>query len=127
MYYNLHAIHICVVGDYDTHKMPEALQAALIDVLRQLQEKYGIADDKILFHRDCSSSSCPGRFVTKAKLHRWLAAETSKCPLSLSRQHQKVIGGKDELIYAMERKVDRFGSRVLGVLKNLLISCRHLA
>ncbi len=126
IYYNLHAIHICVVGDFDKHGMPVALQVALVDVLRQLQEKYGIADDHILFHRDCSSSSCPGRFVTKEKLRQWLASETGKCPLSLSRQHEKVIGGKDELIYSVERKVDCFGARGLGVLKNILVSCRQL-
>lgn len=127
IYYNLHAIHICVVGDYDKHEMPEALQVALVDVLRQLQEKYGIANEEILFHRDCSGSSCPGRFITKAKLHQWLASERSKCPLYLSRQHEKVIGGKDELIYSVERQLDRFASRAFGVLKNVLVSCRQLA
>ena len=127
IYYNLRAIHICIVGDYDKHEMPKALQVALVDILRQLQEKYGIADDKILFHRDCSSSSCPGRFITKAKLHQWLASETSKCPFPLSRQHEKVIGGDVELIYSFERKVDGFGAWAFGVLKNILISCRQLA
>jgi hypothetical protein len=127
MYYNLHAIHICIVGEYDKHEMPKTLQVALVDVLRQLQEKYGIADDRILFHRDCSSSSCPGRFITKAKLQQWLAAETSQCPVFLSRQHEKVIGGEGELIYSVQRKVDGFGARAFGVLKSILISCRQLA
>jgi hypothetical protein len=90
-YYNLRALHICVVGDYDQQEMPDRLKAALADVLRQLQKKYGIADERIMFHRDCSSSQCPGRFITKDRLEQWLAADTSK-PDSLRNQHRQVIG-----------------------------------
>ncbi len=127
IYYNLRAIHICVVGDFDRHEMPEALQAALVDVLRQLQEKYGIAADQILFHRDCSASSCPGRLITKEKLHRWLSTEASQCPLSLRIQHEKVIIGGDRLIYSVERQLDRLGVRVLRVVKSILGSGGQMA
>jgi hypothetical protein len=92
VYYNLRAIHICVVGNYDKHEMPPGLRAAMADTVRQLQEKYGIAGDQVLFHRDCSSSSCPGRFVTKEKLQQWLAADASRCPPAVRMQHLKVIG-----------------------------------
>jgi hypothetical protein len=35
-YYNLRAIHICVVGDFDKHPMPKRLQVELVDVVRKL-------------------------------------------------------------------------------------------
>jgi N-acetylmuramoyl-L-alanine amidase len=92
MYYNLRAIHICVVGDYDKQEMPAGLKAALADALRQLQEKFWIADDQTLFHRDCSTSDCPGRFFTKANVKQWLISETSRCPVPIKIQHQKVLG-----------------------------------
>lgn len=92
VYHNLRAIHICIVGNYDNQEMPDRLKAALADALRQLQGKYGIADDGILFHRDCSTSACPGRFITKEKLEQWLTSETARCPDYLKVQHRKVIG-----------------------------------
>jgi hypothetical protein len=98
IYYNLRAIHICVVGDYNRKEMPDLLKAALADAVRQLQSKFGISDDGILFHRDCSSSSCPGRFVTKAGLKQWLIAQTSRCPVAVRRQHEQVIGGVWKLL-----------------------------
>jgi hypothetical protein len=122
MYYNLRAIHICVVGDYDKHQMPERVQAALIDVAHQLQEKYWIADDKIMFHRDCSSSSCPGRLITKEKLQRWLASETSRCPILLKMQHEKIIGGAWNLVPLAGRAVAGFGGQAFGLLRSLLLT-----
>ncbi|MFA5110599.1 MAG: peptidoglycan recognition family protein [Desulfobaccales bacterium] len=121
MYYNWRALHICVVGDYDKHEMPAALKAALADVVQQLQAKYWLAGDKILFHRDCSSSSCPGRLLTKEKLQGWLASETSRCPISLRMQHEKVIGGAWNLIPLAGRAVAGFSGRAFGLLRSLLL------
>jgi hypothetical protein len=98
VYYNLRAIHICVVGNYDTQEVLAGLRAALADAVRQLQQKYGIADDRILLHRDCSSSSCPGRYITKDRLRHWLAEEAPKCPVLIKMQHEKVIGRNWKLI-----------------------------
>lgn len=122
MYYNLRGLHICVVGDYDRRAMPAALKAALADAVHQLQAKYWIRDDKIMFHRDCSSSSCPGRLVTKEKLQHWLSLETSRCPISLKMQHEKVIGGAWSLIPLAGRAVAGFSGQAFGLLKSLLLT-----
>jgi hypothetical protein len=116
VYYNLRGIHICVVGDYDQHPMPERLQVALVDVVRRLQKKYWISDDHILFHRDCSPTSCPGRFITKTELHHWLAAESSKCPTLLAMQHEKVIGLDRQWLPAPGRAVAGYIDQVFGLL-----------
>jgi hypothetical protein len=121
MYYNLRAIHICVVGDYDKHEMSAALKAALADAVHQLQEKYWIAGDKILFHRDCSTSSCPGRFINKEKLHHWLASEISRCPISIKIQHEKIIDRAWNFMPLSRRAVAGFSGRVFGLLRSLLL------
>jgi hypothetical protein len=119
-YYNLRALHICVVGDYDKQEMPDRLKAALADALRQLQGKYRIADNKILFHRDCSTSSCPGRFITKENMKHWIISETSRCPVSIRIQHEKVLDRDWKLLSLTGRAVDRLGDRAYGLLKFLL-------
>jgi hypothetical protein len=119
-YYNLRAIHICVVGDYDKQEMPAGLKAALADALRQLQKKYWFADDQILFHRDCSTSACPGRFITKGNVKQWLITETSRCPVPIKIQHEKVLGRDWKLLSLTGRAVGRFGDHAFGLLKFLL-------
>jgi hypothetical protein len=119
-YYNLRGIHICVVGNYDEQEMPAALKASLADAVHQLQEKYWIADHKILFHRDCSTSACPGQFVTKEKLQYWLASETDRCPVSIKIQHQKVIDGAWNFMALSSKAVIRLSDRAFGLLRFLL-------
>jgi len=116
MYYNLRAIHICVVGNYDKREMPVRLQEALADTIRQLQEKFGIADDHIFFHRDCSSSSCPGSFITKEKLQKWLTSEADRCPKAVKIQHEKCIGTDWGWVSAANRALTRFSGRAFGFL-----------
>ena len=114
VYYNLRAIHICVVGDFDKHPVSERLQAALVDVVRQLQKKYRISDDHILFHRDCNPTSCPGRFITKTELHHWLASESSECPALLRIQHAHVIGEEWQWLPSPGRAAARYVNRAFG-------------
>ncbi|MDI6854097.1 MAG: peptidoglycan recognition family protein [Deltaproteobacteria bacterium] len=89
---NLRALHLCIVGNYDNGEVPAGLRSSLAHALRALQEKYGIPDDRILFHRDCNGTACPGRFITKAKLNLWLTKEADKCPPAVRRQQGEVIG-----------------------------------
>lgn len=92
VYYNLRAVHLCIIGNYNEQEVPERLRPALAHALQQLQRKYGIPDDRILFHRDCNSTSCLGSFITRSKITQWLSAEASKCPDRIKQQHRQVIG-----------------------------------
>ena len=60
---NGQCIHICMDGNFDIEK-PEAAQVfALRDLLKKLVKQYNIAKEKIIFHRDYASKSCPGKNV----------------------------------------------------------------
>jgi len=57
--------HIEMVGNYDT-KLPEgAILENTIAVLGYLLYKFGLPMQNLLFHRDFSFKTCPGKMVTK--------------------------------------------------------------
>ncbi|MFW6122824.1 MAG: peptidoglycan recognition family protein [Thermodesulfobacteriota bacterium] len=88
---NLTGLHLCLVGDYDQTRVPPQLDPSLAHALQALQQKFHIPDSQILFHRDCSPTSCPGRFVTKEALRAWLDTEAARCPQVIKDQHHRII------------------------------------
>ncbi len=88
---NITGVHICIVGNYEEHPVPDELKPAIGHAIRLLQKKYGIPDDKILFHRDCSPTSCPGKYITKKELLRWVHELADECPEDVKRQQRRVI------------------------------------
>ena len=90
-WYNRHAIHLCVIGDYENRAFPNALRAPLAHAVRLLQRRFGIADHDVLFHRECSPSKCPGRHLNKIELHQWLLEEAGQCPDDIRGQQSRTI------------------------------------
>ena len=88
---NVTGLHLCVVGNYDLEAVPQQLRPPLAHAVQALQKKYHISDSQIIFHRDCSTTSCPGRFITKENLKDWLAGEAAKCPPVIKNQQLRVI------------------------------------
>ncbi len=88
---NKKGVHLCIVGNYQEHPVPEALKPAIGHAVRLLQKKYGIPDDKILFHRDCSPTWCPGKYITKKELLKWVHELADECPEDVKRQQRRVI------------------------------------
>ncbi len=85
-------INICIVGNYDTHPMPSKLQPTVAHAILLLQKKYGIKDDKILFHgKDCGASACPGRHLSKKKIRDWIKTQADQCPEDVKKQQRAVI------------------------------------
>lgn len=89
---NLTGLHLCIVGDYDQQEVPQQLRPPLAHAIQSLQKMYHLDDSQIIFHRDCSPTSCPGRFITKEKITAWLAEEAAKCPPVIEDQQLEVIG-----------------------------------
>ncbi len=56
--YNDH-IGVCAEGNFENETMPAAQQAAIVEVLRYLFEKYGTLT--VQGHRDAASTACPGK------------------------------------------------------------------
>ena len=89
--HNMTGVHICVVGNYSRHAMPGRLRPALAHAITALQERYHIPDSKILFHRDCSQSECPGTKLHKAEVLKWTKTLAQTCPPAIRDQHEAVL------------------------------------
>jgi len=88
---NLQALHLCIVGNYNQRELPQKLRAPLAYALRSLQKKYHIRDSRILFHRDCNGTACPGRFISKEKIKDWVDLQADKCLPKIKNQQLEVI------------------------------------
>lgn len=60
-----YSIGIEVVGNYDKEVWSGETYSNTVGAIKALQEKLGIPDNKIKFHRDYSTKSCPGWAITK--------------------------------------------------------------
>lgn len=88
---NLTALHVCIVGNYEETDFPKALEGPAGHAIRTLQEKYGIPDDRILLHRDCGQTACPGKNVTRERILAW-TRKASDCPPEVRAQQLRAIG-----------------------------------
>lgn len=88
---NLTALHVCIVGNYEETDFPKALEGPAGHAIRELQEKYGIPDDRILLHRDCGRTACPGKNLTRERILAW-TRKASECPPEVRAQHLRAIG-----------------------------------
>jgi hypothetical protein len=91
--HNLTGIHLCIVGNYETAEMTGALKPALGNAIVALQRRYGIPDERVLLHRDCSATLCPGRNITRDRLVAWGRDAGPGCSESTRRQHASAIEG----------------------------------
>ncbi len=89
--HNLTGLHLCVVGNYEENEVPKDLGMAIGNAVKELQKKFAISDDKVMFHRDVGQTKCPGRYFTKSKLSQWLEADSGKLPESIARQQRAAI------------------------------------
>ncbi|MCP4691475.1 MAG: N-acetylmuramoyl-L-alanine amidase [Desulfobacterales bacterium] len=102
---NLRGVHVCIVGNYDQKEVPANLRPPIAHALRLLMEKYAIKDDGVLFHRDCNSTACPGRYITKGKIRAWIRSEAANCPPEIARQQKMVIDDASYSIHTAPRPV----------------------
>lgn len=70
--YNSTKIGICLIGDGDSRGFNPNQISTLMQVIRGLQEEFGIPDDAVELHRDVFSTSSPGRFFPQAAFQRGL-------------------------------------------------------
>lgn len=60
--YNEHGIGICLVGDFDKGRGPTAAQyQSLVRLTRWLMARYGVTPERVLPHRACKATECPGK------------------------------------------------------------------
>ncbi len=89
-HYNLRAVHVCVIGNYDQRPVPQDMQPVIGHVLQSLMSRYRIPQDRIFFHRDVSPSACPGRHINKHDVYNWIS-RSAECPAQIRAQQRAVI------------------------------------
>lgn len=70
--YNATKIGICLIGDGDSRGFTPEQLSTLMQLVRGLQEEFGIADEAVELHRDVWSTSSPGRFFPQTSFQRGL-------------------------------------------------------
>ena len=89
--YNLTGLHICIVGNFETGQVPQNMKPAIAHAIKGLQDRFGIPESRILFHRDVGQTKCPGKFFTKRNFFSWLKTMADDCPKSIASQQDKVL------------------------------------
>ncbi|XHC25267.1 MAG: peptidoglycan recognition family protein [Phycisphaerales bacterium] len=70
--YNATKIGICLVGDGDSRSFTPDQMSTLMQIVRGLQDEYGIAHGAVELHRDVASTSSPGRFFPQTSFEQGL-------------------------------------------------------
>ncbi|CAM2009915.1 peptidoglycan recognition protein family protein [Acanthopleuribacter pedis] len=89
--HNVLGLHLAVVGNYEQQPPSPATRAHLAHALKLLSERYGVPSAKILLHRDCSATACPGRNIQRADLVRWVDQESGKVTPAVAARQRAVL------------------------------------
>lgn len=67
---NFRSIGICLIGNFETHQVPEAQFLALITLCQDLVKRFGIPESKLNLHGHTpgEATKCPGRNFPKDRL-----------------------------------------------------------
>lgn len=89
--FNVRALHLCVVGNFEQSAPSARMQGALGHALSELIARHGISRSRIYLHRDCSATACPGRYIDRDKLALWLDHGQAATP-EIKAQHRAALG-----------------------------------
>lgn len=83
---NRQSIGVAVIGNMDKHDIPPQQRQGLLELLRELAQRYNISRENVLGHREVpgAATACPGRFLDMDWLRRKLggvAANESTIPV----------------------------------------------
>jgi len=96
-------IHIALDGNFDLEKPKPAQIFALRDLLRKIVAKYNIESKNVVFHRDFSPKSCPGKNVEIEFVRSLAFPEEINNHITLSIKEQIIKAVQDLL--ALVRKL----------------------
>lgn len=75
---NLRGIGICLIGNFETHEVPEAQYQALVGLVRTLKAAHNIKDSDVSLHGETPGEQtlCPGRNFPRELFFRDVAEAT---------------------------------------------------
>ena len=108
---NFKSIGVCLAGNF-TKEAPTAYQIESLTVLLdQLQQRWGIPDDKILLHREVGKTACPG--VDLRALYFAQRVQLLRKKLLMAESALRHANGPRR--NALTRKVDRLKRKIADV------------
>lgn len=72
--YNEYGIGICLVGDFNKTRPGSAQMQALAKLVAYLMRTYHIPAERVIGHRDCKRTDCPGRYLNLSTVRRMAAS-----------------------------------------------------
>lgn len=87
---NTKSIGIEIVGDYDNEVWTGKTKENVLGVVKSLMDKLKITPENIMFHRDYSSKSCPGKAITKEWVLSQLSPEIDQAALKIAEANLKI-------------------------------------
>jgi len=100
---NLRGVHLSIVGNYEEEPLPENLKAPLAHAITLLRKRFRIGKEQIRFHKDCSSTACPGKFIKTPELFAWINAYADRCPSDIRTQQEMVVSDSQFSIHSIIR------------------------
>jgi len=84
-------LHIALDGNFDIEKPAPAQIYKLRDLLKEKVKEYGIDKDNIVFHRDYSATSCPGKNLDIIFVRSLVSPNAFKAELKPKEKALKVV------------------------------------
>lgn len=79
--YNEYGIGICLVGDFEVSYPTRAQMNSLAHLVAWLMQTYRIPPERVIGHRDCRRTNCPGRHLNIQTIRQMAAAWAAGPPL----------------------------------------------
>jgi hypothetical protein len=127
-FYNINGIHLCIVGNFENHPIPENLASTAGYAIASLQKKFHIPDSNILLHRDINPTKCPGKHISISDINHWVQVLAKNSSPAIQKQQAGII---DHCWFSLQT-FPRKGFIALAILNtaSLLTGvylCRHFS
>jgi N-acetylmuramoyl-L-alanine amidase len=76
LFYNKHALGICLVGNFNATTPSQKQMDSLKELILFLKSKFGIMNKNILLHKEAKATECPGANFPMEQLRNWLEEKT---------------------------------------------------
>lgn len=72
LFYNKHAIGICMIGNFNESRPTEKQLISLQKLIMALKSNFNILNKNILVHKEVTATECPGKNFPTEILRKWL-------------------------------------------------------
>ena len=113
---NYRSIGIEVVGDYDRERWSGQTRRNALFVIRELCRRLDIPHSRVMFHRDYSPKTCPGKAISKNWLFRELLKSNEKTMKNTEKFRRSIedLTGEDIGAKLNSNEMDRVADKLLA-------------